>query len=190
LTSEYNYISSFYLILIFGQFETLNVRDVREGEIIDEDFLSGEYKFKRLNEDREKAKIVGYVAYFRLTNGFHKQLYMTCEELDAHGSKYSQTKRKGFGLWVDNKESMYEKTCIKRLLSKYAPLSVEMNQAILSDQGVLGENDQIRYVDNEETAIDLEKAAEVADKFADFEEVTDKKEKVDKKTGEILGDKK
>ena len=85
---------------------------------------------------------------------------------------------------------MYEKTCIKRLLSKYAPLAVEMNQAIISDQGVLGENDRVRYVDNEEDAIDLDKAAEVADKFADFEEVTETKEKVNKKTGEILEDKK
>ena len=178
------------LALRSGQFETLNVRDVREGEIVEEDFLSGEYKFKGLKENREKAKIIGYVAYFRLTNGFHKQLYMTCAELDAHGTMYSQTKRKGFGLWVDKKESMYEKTCIKRLLSKYAPLSVEMNQAIISDQGVLGENDQVRYVDNEEDAIDMDKAAEVADKFADFEEVTETKEKVDKKTGEILANKK
>ena len=38
--------------------------------------------------------------------------------------------------------------------------------------------------------IDKNKAAEVAAKFDDFEEVTDKKEKVDKKTGEILADKK
>ena len=38
--------------------------------------------------------------------------------------------------------------------------------------------------------IDKNKAAEVADKFADFEEISDKKEKVDKKTGEILAYKK
>lgn len=178
------------LALRSGQFETLNVRDVRDGEIIDEDFLSGEYKFKRLAKDREKAKIIGYVAYFKLTNGFHKQLYMTNEELDAHGSKYSQTKRKGYGLWVDNKESMYEKTCIKRLLSKYAPLSVEMELAIKSDYGVLGENDNIRYIDNEEDAIDMEKASRIAEQFADADIVDDKKVKVDKKTGEIFEDNK
>ena len=38
--------------------------------------------------------------------------------------------------------------------------------------------------------IDKNKAAEVADKFADFEEISDKKENVDKKTGEILAYKK
>ena len=31
-----------------GQFKSLNVGDVREGEIVEEDFLSGEMKFKRL----------------------------------------------------------------------------------------------------------------------------------------------
>lgn len=35
--------------------------------------------------------------------------------------------------------------------------------------------------------VDEKKAKVVADKFADFEEVDDKKQKVDKKTGEILG---
>jgi len=159
------------LCLRSGQFKTLNVRDVREGEIVDEDFITGEYKFKRLEKDREKAKIVGYLSYFALTNGFSKQLYMTVEELEAHGKKYSQTYKRGYGLWADNKESMYEKTIVKRLLSKYAPLSIELSQAIVSDSAVLGENDSVRYVDNEADAYDVERAQEVAEKFADFEEV-------------------
>ena len=160
------------LALRSGQFKKINVRDVREGEIVDEDFASGELQFKKLETDREKAKVVGVVAMFELMNGFSKQLYMSVEELEAHGKKYSQTYKKNYGLWAekDSKIAMYEKTCIKRLLSKYAPLSIEMMDAIKSDSAVLKDND-IRYIDNEEDEIDFSKAQEVASKFTDFEEV-------------------
>jgi len=167
------------LALRSAQFKKLNVRDVRDGEIVGEDFVSGELQFKKLAADREKAPIVGYVAYMQLVNGFEKQLYMTVEELDAHAKRFSQTYRRGYGLWADKdmRGAMMEKTVLKRLLSKYAPLSVEMRDAIASDQAVLGENDSKRYIDNEENAIDIEKAQELASKFADFEIVDEKEEK-------------
>lgn len=168
------------LALRTAQYKKINVRDVRQGEIVGEDFVSGDMQFKKLEKDREKAPIVGYVAMFELINGFSKQLYMTVEELDAHAKRFSQTYRKGYGLWSDKemRGSMMEKTILKRLLSKYGVLSVEMEQAIKSDSAVLGENNSVRYIDNEEDAIDLEKAADVAKKFEDFdsaEEVKDNK---------------
>jgi len=175
------------LALRSGQFKKMNVRDVREGEIVGEDFASGEMLFKKLEKDRESAPIVGIISMFELVNGFSKQLYMTVEELEIHGKRFSQTYKKGYGLWAekDNKIAMYEKTCLKRLLSKFAPLSIEMQDAIQSDFAVLGENNKIRYVDNEDDAIDLEKASQIAEKFAEYEVVDSKKTKVDKETGEI-----
>jgi len=168
------------LALRTAQYKKINVRDVREGEIVGEDFVSGEMQFKKLEKDREKAPIVGYVAMFELINGFSKQLYMSIEEIDAHAKRFSQTYRKGYGLWTDKdmRPKMAEKTVLKLLLSKWGVLSVEMEQAIKSDSAVLGENNSVRYVDNEEDAIDLEKAADVAKKFEDFdsaEEVKDNK---------------
>jgi len=162
------------LALRTAQYRKINVRDVREGEIVGEDFVSGEMQFKKLEKDRSKAHVVGYVAMFELINGFSKQLYMSVEELDAHAKRFSQTYRKGYGLWSDKemRPAMMEKTILKRLLSKYGVLSVEMEQAIKSDSAVLGEDNSVRYIDNEENAIDLEKAQEVADKFADFQDVT------------------
>lgn len=161
------------LALRSAQFRKLNVRDVREGEIVDEDFVSGEMRFKRLQKDRESAPIIGYVAYMQLVNGFEKQLYMSVEELESHAKRFSQTYRRGYGPWADKymKSQMMEKTVLKRLLSKYAPLSVEMRDAIRSDFAVLGENDSVRYIDNEESAIDFEKAQQVAETFADFDEI-------------------
>ena len=163
------------LALRTAQYRKINVRDVREGEIVGEDFVSGEMQFKKLEKDRSNAPIIGYVAMFELINGFSKQLYMSVEELDAHAKRFSQTYRKGYGLWSDKemRPAMMEKTILKRLLSKYGVLSVEMEQAIKSDSAVLGENDAVRYIDNEENAIDLNKAQAVAEKFADFTDVTD-----------------
>ena len=163
------------LALRTAQYRKINVRDVREGEIVGEDFVSGEMQFKKLEKDRSNAPIIGYVAMFELINGFSKQLYMSVEELDAHAKRFSQTYRKGYGLWSDKemRPAMMEKTILKRLLSKYGVLSVEMEQAIKSDSAVLGENDAVRYIDNEEDAIDLNKAQAVAEKFADFQDVTD-----------------
>ena len=146
------------LALRTAQYRKINVRDVREGEIVGEDFVSGDMQFKKLDKDRDSAPIIGFVAMFELVNGFSKQLYMSVDELNKHGKRYSQTYRKGYGLWADEtmKYAMMEKTILKRLLSKYGVLSVEMQQAIKSDFGVLGENDSVRYIDNEENAINLD----------------------------------
>lgn len=169
------------LALRTAQYRKINVRDVREGEIVGEDFVSGEMQFKKLEKDRSKAKVVGYVAMFELINGFSKQLYMSVEELDAHAKRFSQTYRKGYGLWSDKemRPAMMEKTILKRLLSKYGVLSVEMEQAIKSDSAVLGENDAVRYIDNEDNAIDLNKAQAVADKFAEFADAEEVKDQGD-----------
>ncbi|MFM7854781.1 MAG: recombinase RecT, partial [Flammeovirgaceae bacterium] len=133
-----------------GKFKTINVSDVKEGELLDFDRLTGQIQFNWQNEGREKLKTIGYVAYFELLNGFTKLLYMTEAEMEKHGKTYSQTYKKGFGNWKDNFESMAEKTAIKLLLSKYAPLSTQMEVALISDQAVLAGETAI-YPDNEKT---------------------------------------
>ena len=137
------------LALRSGQFRLINVTDVRKGEIQDEDFLTGERTFKR-SDKRESLPVIGYVAFFELLNGFRKSLYMTVEELKAHALRFSQTYRKGYGLWADKEmfPKMCEKTVLKMLLSKYAPMSVEMRDAIKADSAVLSGEDDYNYVDS------------------------------------------
>lgn len=125
-----------------GYYKTINARDVRQGEIVGEDFVSGEMEFKRLTEDRDKAEIVGYIAFFELLNGFRKTLYMTKEEVMSHAKKYSKNFAKwNSGLWKDDFDAMASKTVIKLLLSKYGPLSTQLQEAIAKDQQVDGEYD-------------------------------------------------
>ncbi len=131
-----------------GQFSTINVSDVREGEIASIDRLTGEIQFTWSNGDRDNLPIIGYVAYMRLINGFSKSLYMTVQQLKNHGLRYSQTAKRGYGLWEDNFDAMASKTLIKLLLSKYAPLTTQMQTAQLADQAVITEEDKYEYVDN------------------------------------------
>ncbi len=152
------------LALRSGRFKTINVAEIRKGELKHRDLITGEITFEALATDREKADIIGYVAYFRLHDGFEKMLYMTSEELKAHGVKFSKTFQKGYGLWKDDFDSMASKTILKRLLSKYAPLSVEMREAVRVDQGLLKDENNVEYVDNQ-PVIDEKAVAMVANAF-------------------------
>lgn len=138
------------LALRTGQFKTLNATEVHEGELVDEDFVTGELTFKKA-ENRESLPVIGYVAYFKLLNGFEKYLYMTSAEMKAHALRFSQTYKRGCGLWADKEmfNSMAKKTVLKLLLSKYAPLSVEMQSALKADQAVLKSEENVEYVDSE-----------------------------------------
>lgn len=131
-----------------GQFKTISACQVYEGQLIDENPLTGfVFDWKAKKSDI----VVGYAAYFGLLNGFEKTLYMSAEQLKKHGLKFSKTFAKGYGLWKDDFDSMALKTVLKLLLSKFAPLSVEMERAVISDQSVIKDHEtlEVEYVDNE-----------------------------------------
>lgn len=129
-----------------GQVQTINSTDVREGEIKNHDLLTGEIEFDWITENRETKPIIGFVAYFKLLSGFKKSLYMSAIDIKKHGVKYSQTAKKGYGLWVDDFNAMAKKTVTKLLLAKFAPLNASLMQAVVNDQAVI--KDDITYIDN------------------------------------------
>lgn len=143
-----------------GQFKRLVAVPVYEKQLIAEDPINGfEFDWKQKPDAGEQP--VGYYAYFRLLNDFTAELYMTAQEVNEHAKRYSQTYRtylqkKEKGQWAscvgaDNFEAMALKTVMKLLLSKQAPLSVEMQQAVLADQAVVKdvEKAEFSYPDNE-----------------------------------------
>lgn len=140
------------LFLRSGQCQSIICETVYDGQLVKKNKFTGEYVF---NEDAKKSdKIIGFMAYFRLTNGFEKYEYMTIEEVKAHAQKFSQTFRKGAGIWKDHFEEMGKKTVLKKLLTKWAPKSIEMQQMAIFDQAVVDgkvddlENAQANYADN------------------------------------------
>lgn len=155
-----------------GQFKTINVTDVKEGEIQSVDRLSGEIEWSWIMDDkqRSKQKTIGFVAYFRLLNGFEKSLFMSIDELQGHGKRFSQTFKRGFGLWKDDFDGMGKKTVLKLLLSKYAPLSIKelshVKTAVETDQASFNDAedlDNLSYVDNK-----VEEKNENDERFKDF----------------------
>lgn len=132
-----------------GQYKTIAVSEVYDGELISSNRMTGEYTF---DETCKKSdKIIGYSAYFKLLNGFEKTIYWPIEQVDKHGKRFSQTYKKGFGLWKDDFDSMAKKTVLKSLISKWGILSIEMQKAVTFDQSVVKdvETGEAEYVDNE-----------------------------------------
>lgn len=126
------------LFLRSGQCQAIVCETVYEGQLVKKNKFTGDYIF---DEDAKKSdKIIGFMAYFKLTNGFEKYDYMTVEEVKAHAQKFSQTYRKGGGIWREHFEAMGQKTVLKRLLTKYAPKSLEMQQMAIFDQSVVKGN--------------------------------------------------
>lgn len=144
------------LALRTGQYKTINVTDVRKGEYKGENRLTGEINFKWIKDEdaRNKRETVGYVAYFKLHDGFEKVRYMTNEQLTAHAKLYSKSFQQGYGKWNDDFDSMARKTVIKLLLSKWGPQSTEMQKAFRADQAASAEDDGYNYVDNNKGAAD------------------------------------
>lgn len=141
------------LALRTGEFSRITETDVREGELVENNRLTGEIRFDWIQDEAERLqkKIIGYVSYFRLNNGFESTFYMSLEKVTEHAKKYSQSFKKNYGVWKDDFDSMAMKTVCKLNLSKNAPLSIEhLHKAIAADQGVIkdAETLDIEYVDN------------------------------------------
>ena len=125
-----------------GQYQTISASEVREGQIKSYDPLKG-IEFDWTVTDGE---IIGYVAYFRLVNGFEKYHYMSNKDIQVHGKKYSKTFTNG--PWKTDFDAMAKKTVLKQLISKFGIMSVEMQDAVVKDQAIVNEEGETVFGDN------------------------------------------
>lgn len=172
-----------------GQYRTINADFVYEGEMRKVSKLTGEIA---LDGIKKSDKIVGYFCYFELLNGFNKTLFVSVEDMAAYALRYSpsfkgKNKPTAEALikaaqdnkpstqvgWSGNFNDMALKTVIRRLLSKYGYLSVEMQGAIAND-----------YEDAETSRNDIIMDADAQEINTDAATY----ENVDTETGEIKND--
>jgi recombination protein RecT len=142
-----------------GQFETISTAIVYEGQIKSDDPLEGYvFDWKAKTSD----KVIGYCAHFKLLNGFRKTLFMSIDQVKKHGGKYSKTFSQRGGVWESEFDAMAQKTVLKQLLGKYAPLSIEMQKAIITDQAKVNDWDgqNLEYVDNQDVTLDPEQVSQ------------------------------
>ena len=138
-----------------GQFQTIATAPIYEGQLIAQNPLTGfVFDFTQNKSD----VVIGYAAYFRLLNGFEKTHYMDISALKKHAEKYSKTFKHSNGLWNTDFDGMASKTVLKLLLSRFAPLSIEMQKAVIADHGKINdiETNDIDYVDHDEIEINKE----------------------------------
>jgi recombination protein RecT len=138
-----------------GQYKSLNVTEIREGEKINFDRLTGTISVDWLTDEilRETKKVVGYVAHFKLINGFEKSMYWDIAKMKGHAEKYSQGYRSdlrngtGYTFWSKDFDGMAFKTLLRQLISKYGVMSIEMETAYKNDMAEVAETG-VEYVDN------------------------------------------
>jgi len=168
-----------------GEFHNLYAKKVFEGQKIeDNSFLGYYFDWSKKQSD----KIIGYASYFRLLNGFESTFFMTTEELQAHGMRFSQsfknTKTRPYSLWTTDFDKMSLKTVTKlHLNSGEAPLSIEMQKAVLNDQAVIhadqeGETIQVDYADNKTLSIEETKDEQERERVKNFIDQVDSIEKL------------
>ena len=118
------------LALRTGAYKTLNVIDLREGELKHYNRLTEEIEidFIEDEDERQELKIIGYVGYFRLINGTEKTIYMSIKQIEAHEKKHRKGNYRGKG-WNDDFDAMCAKTVMRRLIGKWGLMSIDYQQA-------------------------------------------------------------
>lgn len=155
-----------------GQYKNINADVVYEGEMVGRDKLSGAID---LSGEKTSEKVVGYFAHFETVNGFSKTLFMSLGEMAGYALKFSPSFKRnaeknplpsvdalcdmandqavngpqqGKVGWEGDFNSMAIKTVLRRLLSKYGYLSIEMMSALAEDESSTVEQ---RNEENNET---------------------------------------
>lgn len=127
------------LALRTGQYKNINATQVYEGEIKNWDRFTETYE----RGEKVSDKVVGYLGYFEMINGFNKTVYWTKEQMEAHRVQFNKGKSKTAltGVWRDNYDAMAIKTVIRNMLSKWGILSIDMQKATVADDTIISDVD-------------------------------------------------
>lgn len=145
-----------------GQYVDLDARPVVDGEYKGLDRVTGRPTFEWIEDEaeRDRLPVAGYMAYFELINGAKKVLYWSKEKMLAHADRYSPAFSKNAtsgkypkvsfadyeagnysqkdewlysSFWYKDFDAMACKTMLRQLITKWGPVSVEMENAIIQD---------------------------------------------------------
>lgn len=82
----------------------------------------------------DRGKPIGFYATVILKDGGKSAYYMTVEDAQKYGKRYSKAYNNS--PWVTDFEAMAKKSCLRQVL-KYAPMSTDVDGAIRTDEKVL-----------------------------------------------------
>ena len=114
------------LALRTGAYKTINVVDIREGELKSYNRLTEEVDIDFIEDEneREQRQVIGYVGYYRLVNGAEKTIYMSVNAIENHEKKFRKGEYQGKG-WRDDWDAMARKTVYRKLIGKWGVMSID-----------------------------------------------------------------
>lgn len=136
-----------------GQYADIDAMEIKEGEYLGRDNVTGKYRFSFIEDDdvREALPTVGYLAYYEYLNGARKTLYWSKEKMMNHADKYSMAfSRAAFeaiergevadkdmwkysSYWYKDFDGMAKKTLLRQLIGKWGIMSSDMMSAFEND---------------------------------------------------------
>ncbi len=153
------------LALRSGSYADLDVMEIKEGEYLGKDPMTGKPRFQFIEDDdvRETLPVIGYMAYFEYLNGFRKVMYWTKTKMMNHADTYSPAYSasahkkimngeiadkdmwKYSSFWYKDFDGMAKKTLLRQLISKWGIMSTELQTAYANDASVaeIGEKNDI-----------------------------------------------
>ena len=111
--------------------------------------LGLEPKLRHVPCKGDRGEAIAYYAIWKLKNGGYGYEVMSRKDIENHRDKFSKAKESP---WKTNFDEMAKKTVIKRAL-KYAPLSIEIQEAMSGDEKIVKrditgkDEDYVEYID-------------------------------------------
>lgn len=133
-----------------GQYKHLNTCPVYEGQLVRYNKLTGELEIDP--EVADEGEPIGYAAYLQTVAGYSHAVYWTREQIEKHAHRFSQAVKKGRpdSPWATDFDAMAQKTVLKHLISRWGPMSVDLQGAVRFDQSVArGMDAEPDYIDAE-----------------------------------------
>lgn len=144
-----------------GQYKRINALPVYKDEYGGWDPLNEKLTYEAHYKDRGNEKPVGYYGSFELINGFQKNVYWTYQQIDDHRKEFSKSGGKDTpkGVWKEHFDAMALKTVLRNLLTKWGPMTVDMQSADMADSGEYDhleeERREVRAEESEPDADDI-----------------------------------
>lgn len=113
-----------------GAYKTINVLEVRQGELLSYNRLSEDIEFNFIDDEdeREKLPVIGYAGYYKLINGMEKTIYMTKKQVELHEKKHRKGNYQNQN-WRENFDTMALKTVYRNLIGKWGLMSIDYQNA-------------------------------------------------------------
>lgn len=146
-----------------GQYADIDALEIKEGEYLGRDNVTGKHKFSFIEDDdvRDELPTVGYLAYYEYLNGARKTIYWSKDKMMKHADKYSPAFSKDAfeaisrgevaekdmwkysSHWYKDFDGMAKKTLLRQLIGKWGIMSADMVSAFENDGAAVEQHDGV-----------------------------------------------